>query len=391
MNINIDDDTYQRVGVAIPSSRNLLLQKIFKFTTIFVGVILSILITVDIGDKFFKSYNQDSLRILSLAQSNREEQNKSDISKISNNFIPEVLNNTFDAGGVSLKDFQNLIEQEKELLVNFYNKVDRQTYRGTWKSEEKFKYLSDRSEGEIAFRIEKIKSYSSLEFDKVFIVFRLLDGHFIDKWLLVRSFNRPYWNLTIGNNSIEQHLNSFMDYGEIFEKIDYERGEDSDSQPEVSENSENSENSIKSTSANSSSSSSSSELNQYSMSSLNNCRSIIKLDWNNNTLNSSNLTNLIGSFSSSCGFNNFTFNLELEKEDEDYPKVMLYSVIVTFLALSQIFNTIWITLKINDSQTFANSISLITVLQNIVWNAYGCLCHFFLTVNYDVSYLIFIL
>jgi len=384
MNINIEDDTYQRVSVAIPSSRILLLQKIFKFTTIFVGVILSILITVDLGDKIFKSYNEDPLRILSLEKSNREELNNSNISTISNSYIPEVFNNTFDAGGVSLKDFQNLLEQEKDLLVNFYNKVDRQTYRGTWKSEEKFNYLSDRSEGEIAFRIEKIKSYSSLEFDKVFIVFRLLDGHFIDKWLLVRSFNRPYWNLTIGNNSIEQHLNSFIDYGEIFEKIDYEGNEGSELPSEISENTENSENNINSTT--SSSSSSSSEPSKYSMSSLNNCRSIIKLDWNNNTLNSSNLTNIMGSFSSSCGFNNFTFNLELEKEDEDYPKVMLYSVIVTCLALSQIFNTIWITLKINDSQTFANSISLITVLQNIVWNAYGCLCHFFLTVNYDVSY-----
>ena len=384
MNINIEDDTYQRVSVAIPSSRILLLQKIFKFTTIFVGIILSILITVDLGDKIFKSYNEDPLRILSLEKSNREELNNSNISTISNSYIPEVFNNTFDAGGVSLKDFQNLMEQEKDLLVNFYNKVDRQTYRGTWKSEEKFNYLSDRSEGEIAFRIEKIKSYSSLEFDKVFIVFRLLDGHFIDKWLLVRSFNRPYWNLTIGNNSIEQHLNSFIDYGEIFEKIDYEGNEGSELPSEISENTENSENNINSTTT--SSSSSSSEPSKYSMSSLNNCRSIIKLDWNNNTLNSSNLTNIMGSFSSSCGFNNFTFNLELEKEDEDYPKVMLYSVIVTCLALSQIFNTIWITLKINDSQTFANSISLITVLQNIVWNAYGCLCHFFLTVNYDVSY-----
>ena len=383
MNINIEDDTYQRVSVAIPSSRILLLQKIFKFTTIFVGIILSILITVDLGDKIFKSYNEDPLRILSLEKSNREALNNPNISTISNSYIPEVFNNTFDAGGVSLKDFQNLMEQEKDLLVNFYNKVDRQKYRGTWKSEEKFNYLSDRSEGEIAFRIEKIISYSSFDFDKVFIVFRLLDGHFIDKWLLVRSFNRPYWNLTIGNNSIEQHLNSFIDYGEIFEKIDYEGNEGSELPSEISENNENSENNVNSTTT--SLSSSPSEPSKYSMSSLNNCRSIIKLDWNNNTLNSSNLTNIMGSFSSSCGFNNFTFNLDLEKEDEDYPKVMLYSVIVTCLALSQIFNTIWITLKINDSQTFANSISLITVLQNIVWNAYGCLCHFFLTVNYDVS------
>jgi hypothetical protein len=387
MNINTDNETYPRVWTPTPSSRNLLLQKIFKFTTIFVGVILSILITVDLGDKILKSYNEDPLRILSLVQGNREENSNLNTSNLSSSSIPNVLNNTYDTGGEALKEFQNLMEQQKDLLVNFYNKVDRQTYRGTWKSDEKFNFLSDRSEGEIAFRLEKISSYSSSDFEKVFVVFRLLDGHFIDKWVLVRSINRPFWNLTIGNNSIEQHFNSLIDYGEIFEKIDYGGNEGSESfsdpEAEISENSENSENSLNSTST--SSSSSSSNLNQHSMASLNSCRSTLKLDWNNNTLNSTNLTNLIGSFSSNCGFNNFTFNLELEKEDEDYPKVMLYSFIVTCLALSQIFNTIWITVKINDSQTFANSISLITVLQNIVWNAYGCLCHFFLTVNYDVS------
>jgi hypothetical protein len=285
------------------------------------------------------------------------------------------LNGTSEDTPTPDQEMQNLIDRQKELLVNFYNKVDRQTYRGTWKSQEKFNFLSERTEGEIAFRLEKINSYSTLDFEKVFFVFRLLDGHFIDRWALVRSINRPFWNLTIGNSSIQQNLNSVVDYGEIFEKIDYESDEDDDS-GEISDSQLDNINST--------------EKNSHSMASLNSCKSTLNIDWSNNTQSSANLTNLSGSFSSNCGLNNFTFSLELEKDDEDYPKVMLYSIVVTCLALSQIFNTIWITVKISDSQTFANSISLITILQNIVWNAYGCLCHFFLTVNYDVRKIILI-
>ena len=364
MNINIENETYPRVGWNSETSRNMLLQKIFKFTTIFVGVVLSILITVDLGDKIFKTYNEDPLRILSTISSERTEGEE---KTGGGNFTTlSELNGTSEDTQTPDQEVQNLIDRQKELLVNFYNKVDRQAYRGTWKSKEKFNFLSERTEGEIAFRVEKMYSYSTLGFEKVYFIFRLLDGHFIDRWAIVRSINRPFRNLTIGNTSIQQNSNSQVDYGEIFEKVDY----DDDDSGEISDSQLDNINST--------------EKNSHSMASLNICKSTLNIDWSNNTQTTANLTNLSGSFSSNCGLNNFTFSLELEKEDEDYPKIMLYSVIVTCLALSQIFNTIWITIKISDSQTFANSISLITILQNIVWNAYGCLCHFFLTVNYDV-------
>jgi hypothetical protein len=83
--------------------------------------------------------------------------------------------------------------------------------------------------------------------------------------------------------------------------------------------------------------------------------------------------------------NDFHFNLSIEEEYEDYSKVLAYSVTVCVFALAQVFNTLWVNRQLNSSNTSANSISLITIVENTVWNSYGCLCHFFLTVSYDVS------
>jgi hypothetical protein len=344
MDINIYNDNFSnRIH---NESSNLILQKILKFTCILIGVLVSIVISLDLGVKIFNSYNTkgDDFRILSL-NANKSENN-------SETFKDDPLD------PINLDEIQKEIQLQKDLLINFYNKVDRKTFRGKWHSNESFIYLSKRTEGEMAFRIEKINPFNAIEFEKVYLVFRLLDGHYIDKWTLIRNFNRPFANLTIGNKYISQNFNTYVDYGEIFEKIDYENSDDSTDSTE-----ENIDNILNPNTSN--------------------CKSSIFLDWSNNTFE--NITNIVGTFSSNCGINQISFELELEKDDEEYGKVMFYSIIVTGLALTQIFNTIWLTHKLSDSQTFANSISLITVLQNIVWNAYGCLCHFFLTVNYDVN------
>jgi hypothetical protein len=332
MDLNINDEmfSYHR-GEVLRNGGNIILQKLFKFIAISVGIVLIFLITFEIGENIFKSYTDRDNIDLGLPKIRNLENDEN-----TSNETEFVINST------QLTEFIIEHEETKKKISEFLNLVDRQTYKGKWHMEQTFDFLSNRSQGEMALRMERLISYTTVVHEKVFAVFRLLDGHYIDKWALVRSVNSPYSNITITNNSITQHFNSFVDYGEIFERV----------------------NLIGNTSAT--------------------CKSSIFLEWNNNFTNL--IENFNGSFSSDCGFNNFTFNLTLEREDEDYSKVMLYSIVVTLLAVSQIFNTIWLTYKTTNSQTFANSISMITILQNIVWNAYGCLCHFFLTVNYDVSY-----
>lgn len=348
MNINIENDLFTNRQVET-TSRHSIVPKILKIFSILVGIIVSVLITIDLTGQLFNSLKEDSY-------TNPEITDKS-LRNLDNLHVPiyrtENLTEEIEKNN---EIFQRYFDEQKELVVNFYNKVDRRTYKGKWKSESNFSFLSNRLEGEMAMRIEKLNSYTSFEFEKAFIVFRLLDGHYIDRWTLVRSFNKPFMNMTFTNFSINQNFSTFIDFGEIFEKIDYK---DSNITTDSS-------------------------ISTY-------CRSTINLDWSqrsykNGSQTHSNVSIILGSFTSNCGFNNITFELELEKEDEDFYKVLFYSFFVTVVACSQIFNTIWLTYKISDSQTYANAISLFTILQNIVWNAYGCLCHFFLTVNYDVIF-----
>jgi Txe/YoeB family toxin of Txe-Axe toxin-antitoxin module len=338
------DEVFRRGG-------NFILPKIFKFTSLIFGLILIMMITYDMGEKIYKSYNEKDEYEKTLE--NRRYL-KNDDEDYTDEILPEILesnetNYEFNLNKTESEEFTQEDEEYKNKISNVIDLLRKQTYKGKWKMENKLEYLSNRSEGEISFRIERLISYTQVEqLQKVFVIFRLLDGHFIDKWLLVRSINSIYSNVSMTNTSFTQTFKSYVDIGEIFEKVNL-----------VS--------------------------NIYS-----DCKSTISLDWSkgNNTNNSVDFIN--GSFISNCGFGDIYFSLESEKEDEDYSKVMIYSVFVTILAISQIFNSIWLMTKINNSQTYANSVSIITLLQNIIWNAYGCLCHFFLTINYDVSIIILI-
>lgn len=404
MDININTEmmnSHQNYNInSLGQSRgNLILQKIFKYAAIFFGMLAIILISADLCEKVLKTYKDtDSLDELTWEsvrnlqdidlkdKPDSEKDNDEQIKNTPNNNLSNHSSNSEeleidivnDKGeiveelvitgikdNVTTTEIQKYIkeqEKNKEKIDNFLKKVDKETFRGTWKAENngKFSFLSNRTEGEMAFRIEKLVSFTSTQ-EKIFIVFRLLDGHYIDKWILGRSINSPYSNVSITNTSFSQGLNTFIDFGEIFERVEY-MGDAQSCKSEItldwSEENEKSESKLDSN---------------------------IDSNYNSLTPEIVLLTSFSGTFKSNCGIGNFSFKISLNYNQEDHNKVLFYSIVVTLLAFSQIFNTIWITHKVSNSQTLANSISLITVLQNIVWNAYGCLSHFFLTVNYDVS------
>lgn len=80
------------------------------------------------------------------------------------------------------------------------------------------------------------------------------------------------------------------------------------------------------------------------------------------------------------------FATEIENPSKNNLDYVYYSLMVTLLCLTQNFSTIWLNQKIQDSTANSNAISLFSVGQNIIWNSYGCLCHFFLAVN-DEEYI----
>jgi len=76
-----------------------------------------------------------------------------------------------------------------------------------------------------------------------------------------------------------------------------------------------------------------------------------------------------------------SFELVRDIPRKDNVNFIIYSIIVCLLCLSQTFSTIWLNQKIIHSMANSNSLALITVGQNVIWNAYGCICHFTLAVN----------
>lgn len=351
---------------------------IFKLIAIFLSIGITLI-------SVFSQLSEENIAQRYLEEDiSAEEKLKQQLSDIEK----EIMVNVTEFEKYVAEHQKTLIDQYnmKEKAKKFYRVVDKVTFKGKYwikpaenlpnvssnnssdfdenltnlqkNKRNNFSYLSNRTEGDLAFRIERMNTYSLIN-EKVLISMRLLDGHYIDKWILIRSFNSPY-NATISDKSFMQMLTTYINHGEIFELKDEEMTVD------------------------------------------NYCLSALNLNWakpkggNNNTHNVSNFFDddtlslslddiFTGYFASNCGIPNFSFQLEFEDPKADFPKILHYSAFITILAASQIFNTMWLMYKMGESSTIGKSISLITVLQNIIWNAYGCLSHFFLTVNFDVS------
>ena len=75
-------------------------------------------------------------------------------------------------------------------------------------------------------------------------------------------------------------------------------------------------------------------------------------------------------------------NIKIKNSELEKKNVTFYSILTIIICLLIAFNTSIIQYKLKDSEGFANGISLLTIYGNIIWNSYGCLCHFFLTLNY---------
>ena len=78
---------------------------------------------------------------------------------------------------------------------------------------------------------------------------------------------------------------------------------------------------------------------------------------------------------------NFTlYKATLSKKS--YLHVLLYSITSFLLGIFHIISTKLIFKKLDSSLVNTNAICLLTICQNILWNSYGCYCHFFLLLNY---------
>jgi hypothetical protein len=107
----------------------------------------------------------------------------------------------------------------------------------------------------------------------------------------------------------------------------------------------------------------------------------LEIDYNNNTFSNENLSGRL--IDKECNLN-LQFHLKTEKEEYSSSKIVLYSILASFMGLVQICNSIWLTHKITGAYSASNTISLFSVGQSIIWNTYGCLFNFVFSVQLKV-------
>ena len=228
-------------------------------------------------------------------------------------------------------------EEEKLFKNEFIQNLSYINYEGKWNNNNDLN-----SKGSIYLQLSTNRNLFP---DNLNLIIRLTQGSYIDNW--IAFYNEiPIKNITI--NEINSFNNTFI----LFEG-EYE------SQIETGEIFERKK--------------------LYSK-----CKSYILLNLTKNeNINYNN--NIEGILKSKCNNEleyDIALSIKIKNSELEKKNVTFYSILTIIICLLIAFNTSIIQYKLKDSEGFANGISLLTIYGNIIWNSYGCLCHFFLTLNY---------
>ncbi len=223
---------------------NMIFKNIFKFSAFFVGILMIALITLDLSEKIIKTYseidsfenlrqlekaftqsdrdfirdnnteNSSSNRVLDAESNNVNEEEIAGRIQEENTWSQSMINATL--GPNASNDLVHFRDENQQVIDLFYKRVNLLTYKGIWQANESSDYLEGKIEGEIALKIERFVN-PTLATEKMYITFRLLDGSVIDKWIIVKSLNFPFTNITLTNTSLTQSFLSIVDFGEILD------------------------------------------------------------------------------------------------------------------------------------------------------------------------------
>ena len=213
--------------------------------------------------------------------------------------------------------------------TSLFDKVNTNLYSGTWSDISPNNSTLSTNSGKIYFRLARTTQLSSLSSSNYKILIRLLHGTYIDTWTLLTSIETPNAVHITNESEIKGKFSTFIEEGHDLNKA---------------------HSSIK-------------------------CESNISLTFTN--ISSHKYQTVIGVLTT-C--NNLSISFTADSEDEyiNYSQITIYSVISSLIGLISLANSFWLIRKLEGSSTNGNAISLITIGMNTIWNAYGCLCHFFL-------------
>ena len=250
-----------------------------------------------------------------------------------NNIYKKSINNLRN---LDEKEINQTDDNEYKLLKNeIIQNISYIAYEGLW-----YNIDSLKSNGLLYFHFSVNREIFP---DYLSVIIRLINGMYIDNWKVIYN-EIPIKQLEIVNQTdknifiLKGEFDSNVELGKIFEK----------------------------------------------KKSISYCKTIISLIFplfENNSINY--FYNITGHLNSKCKFlEDYKIIINKKENGKESKKIKIYSIIVIIICLLMIINTNIVKYKLHHSEAFANGISLLTVFNNIIWNSFGSLCHFFLTVNY---------
>lgn len=280
--------------------------------------------------------------------SSKKDPNSSLYGMISAYFFNEIPFSSFRYLAEDIYKYENINEINKEknkikdsnktgILNNknegntidsaFINKINQGIYSGTWVDPK-----NSKKKGKLYLKISSPLDYS----EGLQVFFRLIEGNYIDHWMVMNCVGKEKNIRFMNNNSLSGQFIANIEYGENLER------------PNRMET----------------------------------CESEISLTFSKKEDQLDDILTIIeGEFVSNSKLT-FSFQVNLEDKYEHFWDITVYSIITCILSLTAFVNSYWTLRQLNNSAVYGNSISLITIGENIIWNAYGCLCHFFLTISF---------
>lgn len=194
-----------------------------KTMIILVLGLVFVILCIDMGDQFVNNISDDdSLESLielhdyyypqrNLRMSN-ETQSEDELNK---HYYPGYEN--------SEMDLSKILEHEQEIneISLFYSDVSDKLYKGNWTSEIPVDNFDNQFTGEFDLRIIKLQNQHRIHLDEsrsVLILFRMLDGEYLDRWIFSNTYGLYLTKASFKNNTYRASFVSKIDKMEIFQK-----------------------------------------------------------------------------------------------------------------------------------------------------------------------------
>ncbi len=241
------------------------------------------------------------------------------------------------------KYLENRNSDELIQISNFFDRVDGQSYEGQWHANsqqnlETF-FGSSPQEGAMDLTFEKYTQFSRLITQSTTYKLRLLKGSYIDSWLQMQGFSLTFTNITLNDKTLTAGYSSYLEFGELFDK----KGEIGYCDGVFTLTWNNTDNKY---------------ANRFENSSETYSSNLKSFNAEENEKKHNFLIQILkGSFKSNCKVD-VSFELSLMEERVVNSKLTNYCIVYSIFCFLQLFNTFYLSKKIDQSNAFSNGVNI---------------------------------